>query len=52
MAEPDPRNSLRHVLAVDPIPDNHNDDDLTMEPENQNVKRDDSSQPLDDLEEY
>ena len=50
MAEPDPRNSLRHVLAIDPLPETSNDDSLLAEPEGQEIKHDDTPQPLEDLD--
>ena len=50
MTEPDPRNSLRHVLAIDPIPETANDENQPTEPDENLVKHDDTPQPLDDLD--
>ena len=51
MTEPDPRNSLRHVLAVDPTPGTPNDDNIHAEAEEERVvQRDDTPPPLEDPE--
>ena len=50
MAEPDPRTSLRHVLAIDPISDDPKDDNPPLESDSKILKYDDTPQPLDDLD--